>query len=64
MTNSYKKVLQMTNSYKESITIESLVDEIIAFNHPWKSALILFGSDSPSAQSARDLKGRGRRRFI
>ncbi|TRV42029.1 MAG: hypothetical protein EWV53_06995 [Microcystis panniformis Mp_MB_F_20051200_S9] len=46
----------MTNSYKESIKIKSLVDEIIAFNHAWKSATILFGSDSPSAQSARDLK--------
>ena len=46
----------MKNSYKEEITIKILVDEIVSFNHAWKSATKLFGSDSLSAQSARDLK--------
>ncbi len=46
----------MIQTNKDDISLKILVDEIIAFNHAWKSATTLFGSDSPSAQSARDLK--------
>jgi hypothetical protein len=40
----------------EQPSIETLVNEIVAYNHAWKSAKDLLGEDNPLTENARELK--------